>query len=381
MITINDDKKLLNLNHLAIYLMLTPEEMALHGEKLKTLNRYTSLTRKLFRFEIIGKGNATYGELPKEMARNMRHYNVLVRLVNSIHGIYCYGLEEIDLTADVNAMVDELKAFVDGVCKEDINQLDILSNRVTSTSVSAMKEYRENNLVKEVFEAALNNEDTDTARVKQLMAMRSSDMVTSLGLAAAAVDDKLASKIEKERCERERPFERPDIRMNVSSHVKTGKVFKNGREQRKLGVEIIINGVSVPVWFGTTDRDFLYIIILMACLEGRTIKRSDFIEPNRNDVKKMGEYQEFINWLLPRFQALKFDRRFDKWNLGVKADPHPLDVAMGSIKKTLWNFLGLQFKDAYYYCIPVNENGRYRIRGVNKDRISIDQSILDAIEE
>lgn len=45
MIIIDDERRILNLNHMAIYLMLTAEEMAMYGDKLKRLNNYRRVTR------------------------------------------------------------------------------------------------------------------------------------------------------------------------------------------------------------------------------------------------------------------------------------------------------------------------------------------------
>lgn len=388
MIKIEDEKGLLNLNHMAIYLMLTAEEIALYSDKLKDLNRYTSLTRKLFRFDIIEKGDAPYEELPDAMKRNMRHYNVLVRLVNSIHGIFCYGMEEIDFKAELPEIVKELKIFIDDVCNEDIKQLDILCSRVTSTSVVAAKQYRDNNMIKEVFEAALEGEDVDTALAKARLEATSSstDIKTSLSIASSATDgikEKKDNEIEKERCERERPLQRPLLTMTIKK-VWTGKEFKGGRQEKKLGIELNINGTIIPVWFGSVDQTFLYMITLIACLEGRTIKRSDFqaiplgLSKTVSERKEI-ERQEFKIWLKRAFCALQFGRDFSDWYINVADEPHPLDVAMGQIKKKLWNFLHLQCKDAYYYCFVVNKNGCYTIRGVDKNHIFIDPDIEERL--
>ena len=53
MITIKDRQRLLNLNYMAIYLMLTSDEIAQYGDKLKNLNRHTTLTRGLFHFDVV----------------------------------------------------------------------------------------------------------------------------------------------------------------------------------------------------------------------------------------------------------------------------------------------------------------------------------------
>ena len=154
MIIITDRSRLLNLNHFAIYLMLKPNEIAQYGVKLKGLNRYSTVTKGIFQFYIVEKGNTPYEKLPEEMIRNMRHFNVMVRLVNTIRFTYCYGIELIDLETGIHSIVEQLKVFVENVCNEDIVHLDILSQRNTITSRAAIKYYRDNNIVKEMFEAA-----------------------------------------------------------------------------------------------------------------------------------------------------------------------------------------------------------------------------------
>ena len=44
MIKINDERRLLNISHTVIYLMLTSEENTTYGERLRKLNSYASLT-------------------------------------------------------------------------------------------------------------------------------------------------------------------------------------------------------------------------------------------------------------------------------------------------------------------------------------------------
>ena len=143
MIIIDDERRILNLNHMAIYLMLTAEEMAMYGDKLKRLNNYRRVTRGIFRFEIVEKGSMPYEQLPKEMTRGAaRACNLLVRLVNSIHKIYCYGLDFVDMSLDSDSIHNELNLIVDEICRKNIFQLDILEYRNTGTAMSALQMYR-----------------------------------------------------------------------------------------------------------------------------------------------------------------------------------------------------------------------------------------------
>ena len=386
MIIINDPLRLLNLNPLAIYLMLTPEENAQYGDKLKSLNRYSTLTKGIFHFDIVEKGETPYDKLPKEMIRNMSHFNVMVRLVNFIHGIYRYGLEEIDFKDDMDTIVDKLKVFVDNICKENIDLLDILEIRDSYDSFVSRAYYRERNISINLFKAALNGEVIEK-KEGELSLQRisySPDNETSLGIANLALDnnkERQNSKIEKEYYQNKEPDKRPNIIITVKN-VKTGKYLKDGSEKMKLGVELNIDGNIVPVVFGSTDQTFLYIITLLAKLEQREIMRSSFlpVEPYRKDqLHHFGKMSKDIkNWLAKRFQALSFNRRFDEWYLGVKDNPHPLDVAMSGIKQKLWDTLCLEYKDAYYYCIVVNDFHGYDIR-IPSSKIRIDPIIMARI--
>ena len=387
MITIYDKLGLLNLNHFAIYLMLTPEEITLYAEKLKGLNRYTTLTRGIFHFDIVEKGETPYDNLPEEMIVNMRHYNVMVRIVNSIHGIYCYGMEEINLEADMPSIVEKLTKFVREVCYQNINHLDILGNRISRPSVEAQAYYREKKIAISLFEEALKGVVTNKKEGELSLQRTASnpDIKTSLGIVKSAIDsktEKLDSKIEKERCQIVEPDQRPHIKISVT-YVKTGKVLKDGRDKKKLGIELNIDGNIVPVCFGSTDQTFLYIITLMSILEDQEIGRADFLAPEVifPDLTSPHRYFNKIRlWIENRYRALLFNKKFDDWYLGVKNDLHPLDVAMAAIKQTLWNHLRFEFKNAYYYCIIVNDKGTYRIR-IGRNNISIDPIILNRIPE
>ena len=381
MITIKDRQRLLNLNYMAIYLMLTSDEIAQYGDKLKNLNRHTTLTRGLFHFDVVERGDNPYDELPKEITHATEGFNVMVRLINDIHEMYGYGLEKIDLGLEMSVLVKELNKFVDAVCEENIDRLDVLGNRNTGTSMAAMKKYRESNIVKEVFTRALKGKIENREESQELVqtAYPTPDMATSLDLAKGATDDKYALSIERDRCEREEPSEKPDISIKVT-YVKTGKVRKDGSRLKKLGMEFTINGDTVPVYLGSNDQKFLYFATLLAKMEGETLKRSDFspLAPNDTVGKKRRERME--KWLHDRFCALIVTRNFNKWYKGVKEDPHPVDHAKSRIKAALWKILSPKYKNAFYYTLILNENGRYKIR-VSASHIEIDPKIMERINK
>ena len=389
MVKIFDKQNCLNLTHLAIYLMLTTDEMALYGDKLKDLNRYSTLTKGIFHFYIIEKGETPYDKLPKEMIRNMRHFNVMARLVDSIHDIFCYGLDEIELEGDKSSIVEQLKVFVEQVCKENIDHLDILENRPTITSWARRKYLQSNNIVKELFETALKGENAGKAEGKELLQgeMISKNSKDSLEIAQLAVGSKKPQMwlSEKERCEREEPENPPHITITVKNVVKPGIYTKDGQPKMGLGVELNIDGSIVPVVFKSTDQTFLYIITLMTNMESRLIRRSDFLYindvSNENEGNKsLRQRKSFNKWIKKRYQAMLFKRSFDDWCQAIRNDIHRIDDAVSKIKRTLWDELHEKNKDAYYYCILYNHTKYkfYNIR-IYKNNIHIDPKILERI--
>lgn len=385
MVKIFDDQNCLELNLLAIYLMLTSEEMALYGDKLKDLNRFSTLTKGIFHFYIIEKGETPYNKLPKEMIRNMRHYNVMARLVDSIHVIYCYGLDEIDLEEDKSSIIKQLQVFVEQVCKENIDHLDILSKRITSTSHAAVKYLRGKKIFTELFEAALRGEKPYNSKGKAVLQGDSHDRRDSLKIAKLAVGSKKNNwQSEKIRCEQEEPDNHPHITISVK-YVKTGKEYKDSRPKKGLGVELNIDGNIVPVVFGSTDQTFLYIITLMTRSSDRWICRSDFLHiydvPHENEGINDFQRRKSLNlWMKKMYQAMCFKKSFEEWCQVIKKNIHRIDDAVSKIKRTLWDALNKKYKDAYYYCILYNyrKYNFYDIR-IYKDNISIDPKILKRI--
>lgn len=407
MVKIFDEQNCLNLNHLAIYLMLTLDEMTLYGDKLKDLNRHPTLTKGIFHFYIIEKGENPYDKLPKEMIRNMRHFNVMARLVDSIHDIFCYGLDEIELEGDKPSILEQLKGFVEQVCKEDINHLDILYNRPTYSSLSRIKYLRGNNIVKELFEAALKGEKPYKAEGKELLIgdSFSKDIETSLLLAISTVGRKegiMDPEIERALYLKIEPKNHPCIKITVKmvkdeneqedgdvKKVKTMKKRGKDGPNEKIGVELNIDGIIIPVSFVSTDQTFLYIINLMAIMEGRYLERSRFL-PLEKEEKQLKESvyvvvlqrrEKLISWLHKRYNALNFSTDFDRWYNVIKKNPKRLDNAISGIRRTLWKKLkDKNRKDAFYFCALRNDDGIYKMR-MEKENISIDTKILEKYSE
>lgn len=375
MIKIDDENRLLNLNHTVIYLLVTHEENELYGDKLKNLNRYAQLTKGLFRFDIVEKGDNPYDKLPEDLVNATKTYNVMVRLINSIHGIYCYGLEQVDITADIKDIVAKLKEFIKEVCKQNINNLEILEPRASSPSSMAVSYYKAHHLFADVFDCALHMTAEDSEEARRIIenVTNSDDAKESRNQMLGVVNNDYAPEIERKRLEREHPLVCPEISVAIKK-VPTGKVSKNGTVKKGLGIEITINNEPpIPVYlpsFGGKHLAFLYLAILFAIKEGKSIYKNDFVYGTKTKDRLEKLKRQFKTLKLTGFETFiaavsnaPYDKRYDRIN-----------DAKSKVNTALWNILHDQYKDAYHYlCINTvtedSTNSRYRVR-LSKKQIS-----------
>lgn len=371
MIIIEDKQRILNLNHMAIYLMVTADEMSTYGNKLSNLNTFGTLTRGIFRFEVVEKGSTPYEKMPEELTRATQNSNILVRLINSIHEVYCYGMDYVDLSLDERGFRKELNDIVNDICEKNVMQLDILCSRYTSTSIKAIQEYRENNIARDVFERALRKEripKNEHQNDHLTRIAKTTDLPESLAIAKDALTIPYSEKIEQERCEREAPTIRPAISITIK-YVPTGEFYENGNPKKCLGFEFVINDDIVPFPIKNTDYIFFYSAVLLANREGIHLRRRDFTNDAPTDKKE---------WLQRLFSALTFARSFDDWFRAINAHGPAARIndAKSKFNKGLWDILSDRHKDAYYYCCLVTENPRtqnthYKIR-INSQNIHFD---------
>ena len=371
MITISDEKRLLNLDYFTIYLLLTPEQIQTYGDKLKNVNKHTRITRGLFRVEIIQKGEYTYKELPEDMLRyiNDHNFNVLARLVNEIHGNYCYGMESVDVGSP--SIFFMLEDFSRDLSYANIKNLDVLMNRNTYTGWEAIRKYNESDIAIELFQDAC---ECNIGKYKRWTKdevpyiFESSDTKTSSELVEEAFGNSKLNTIRREQCANEKPRVSPKL---LTITIKYIKKTKYGKSKKCLGFEINIDGDKIPVYLGSTDRTFLYAATLMGQMEDlnplKALHYMNLADPNYYDTRQ---------WLRSLFRTLNLNANFDEWCEKVRAkNAHQLYNAMGAIKKILWEALSPKHENAFYYCLLRNDDGRYKIN-IRKENISIDLSDL-----
>lgn len=379
MIIIEDAKGILNLNHMAIYLMLTAEERKQYGEKLKGLNNHKSLSRGIFHLEIVEKGDTPYENLPADMTRGAaKNCNVLVRLINSIHDTFCYGLDYIDLTQEEEIVRDNLKVIVDDICQKNITQLEILVTRNTSTSILAMQKYRDSKIVAEVFEKALERKyiKKEECPILQLQKVSATtDLAESLAIAKDAFTSPQSEKIERELCERNAPEKKPTISMSIKNISVPNGYYKSGKQKKAFGLELVINGDIVNIPITNTDWKVLYLAVVAAKLESRRLRRKNFTYDNNDKEAK--------EWLERKFSSLSLNKKFDDWFLTINSNgpASRINDSKSKINKHLWKYLSPKYKDAYHYVFIENidqrtPNSFYTIH-LNKAHIHIADYIIN----
>jgi uncharacterized protein YdeI (YjbR/CyaY-like superfamily) len=377
MILINDEQQLLNLDCMAIYLMLTPEELTKYSEKLNSLTCNKSVTKGLFRLDAVEKGDTPCEKLPQRMKKVTSFCNVMVRLVNGIHGIYCYGFDYIDLDASQDEIVGDMKGIVDEICNEDINRLDVLENRSSNVSRKEMEVYRMKQFVRGVLMVAQKGGDVEAAKAEAAHtsmqnATESVDSTDSLDIARGTIDNKRNRRLLMEFNERKRPATKPEISVNLTRVTTGGKPRKDNTEKTGWGFDIVINGDHLPVYFGSTDQSFFYAALFFANIEGIALKRRNFQSTAATTDR---------DWLNRKYSVFSFPTDFNDWYEKVQdGEAHRIDDAVSKVKRGLWDILNANgMTDAYYYlCIvtenPRKSNARYKIRITNK-QIKLDPEL------
>ena len=240
----------------------------------------------------------------------------------------------------VPTLLEQLNLFINAVRKENNRRLGSMDKQPTLPAISAKRAYRGKRITKEV-----------------------------------SMDNSKESLLEKQRCEMVEPEVRPEISVTVK-YVKTGKVLANGKEKKKFGIELNIDGDIVPVAFGDSDMGILYLATLMAQKNGTSLTRSDFSPLNEESSPGMINRRVIIKERLRVvFYLLGSGKDFDNWF--NKITPHKIDIAVGDIKKTLWSALAPKHKEAYYYTMVFN-NDRYGIR-IDRDHVFFDETIADRL--
>lgn len=364
MIIIKDKKRVLNLNPTVMYLMLSKSEASANEERLKRIISTEAVTKGLFKIEMIKKGKTYIDELPADMTRAAKLCNIMVRLVDSIHGTFCYAMDVIDLKADEDVIEKELTAFVENVCEENIIQFDILEKRDTNSAMNAIQKYEESNIVRKVFEAALAGERIDATPAREIIEKDTTDEEMSQQVAAGAFNGKYDEAARIDYYSRTRPERRPDIKLDITK-IATGKPRKDGSPKIKWGFKISVDDKVFSVRFGNNYQNILYAATIFANIEGTALLRKDFESNTSKD-----------EWLHGIHRAFQLSSDFNNWREKI---PTEREKAVYGTRSQLWKHICNNEIDpwAFYYLGVITDRKtrgktRYKIR-LSADNIIIDQ--------
>ena len=375
---INDRNNLLNLSYTEVYFILTDEENTKYGDLLVGMNHSSSITRGLFHFNVAKKGERMYPGLPSGWY--LMNFNVFVRLINSNHGMYCYGIAQIFLEQNPGRMKAQVNDLVDAICMENNDQLYLIKSRMTGSAVEARMQYEAAGFM-DIFDQALNRRridwiNTENGKVRPTDYLEAyyetADRKLSRNLVEGVADASKSAILSKAEAIRTRPERRPEISVTIKM-VKSGKCRKDGYEKSAFGFEFVIDGTPVPISFGSIYGTVLYAATLIFMKNGQCLSRRSFMR----DCK--GKTQEII--MLRRvFEAFSPNRSFEDWYaMAGKKDASLINDALSKLNDKLWKLLSDEFRDAMYYCSLRNKNAgkrdsHYKIL-IKTENIHIDPSI------
>lgn len=375
---INDRNNLLNLSYTEVYFILTDEENTKYGDLLVGMNHSSSITRGLFHFNVAKKGERMYPGLPSGLY--LMNFNVFVRLINSNHGMYCYGIAQIFLEQNPDRMKAQVNDLVDAICMENNDQLYSIKSRMTGSAVEARMQYEAAGFM-DIFDQALNRRridwiNTGNGKVRPTDYLEAyyetAGRKLSRNLVEGVADASKSAILSKAEAIRTRPERRPEISVTIKM-VKSGKCRKDGYEKPAFGFEFVIDGTPVPISFGSIYGTVLYAATLIFMKNGQRLSRRSFMR----DCK--GKTQE-ITMLRRVFEAFSPNRSFEDWYaMAGKKDASLINDALSKLNDKLWKLLSDEFRDAMYYCSLRNKNAgkrdsHYKIL-IKTENIHIDPSI------
>lgn len=362
MITIIDENKTLNLNHMAIYLLLDSNEMK-YRRKLSRITSDPEVTKGIFEYEIIERGKSPYRYLPDETAFLTASCNVMIRLVNSIHRNYYYGFSKVNFADDSNTIKLGLKEFAAEACKLNIIQLEILNERNTSTSIYATRHLKQNNIVIQMFKEALEcremnaKENAEIAKTNLQKSTSSSNMKESKEIIEGVVDSEKSSKIDMEFHKDKHPDNALGVQVTITQ-VPTGSTYKNGTPKIGWGFSLCIEGVTVPLYLSSSIQKVLFAAILIGKTEDKPVHRKYFSKDYSNT--------KIIEWLKSIFLMFGINKNFEEWYDQIQRDQTKLNVEVSKLRTLIWKAVKNVNKEALYYLYPKMVSGSYSVRLENR---------------
>lgn len=282
----NDPKRWLNLNFAEIYVLLNADEYKTFQPRVQALNNNPAVRRGLFNITAVQRGKEMNSALPDSIKEMLTGFNVIVRLVDSIHGIYTYGIGSLNTSADDATWDAEFEDFSKQVCETNLRQLEILESRNTSTAIGAQQLYESMNLRRSVFEQAQQGtlgEDENFRFAESNDILRVSDAICSREVIESAVD---AVRPDVISLLRSRPTRDDNSQLSVRVHLVGRRVHFEFRMYDKT-VDIVFKGHS---------EDFLYAALLKSVTLRKSLNKESFNRTDDSSVKWLQELHASLGY-------------------------------------------------------------------------------------
>lgn len=366
---IEDKQQLLNLHHYEIYFIYSENDADLYKQIIKKMNSLPSIKRGIFHFNAIKRGEQSFEKLPDLLQKQLEQKNVLIRLIDSAHGNYSYGMELIDFNNDAETIYKDVEDFINQVCRQNINHLERLKSRTTAISRSRIQGYIDDGIVTEIFSKALNKEqqvvfkgDIDAKTVED--ESKSASRKESFKFAEGMADNDKASELTRDIDGRTEPIHKVKLSVTFNHKVPTGTITKRGRVKLGHGLILNIEDQEIPIHLPSTTQYMIYALVLICKKKNDSLylSRSDFKGPKATSIFEIMEqvYEK------SHFSHDSFDDWFGKQkNNGLRS--------VSNAKSSLNNKIHTALKeagwlnDAYYYCaVNTKKNNRDDSRFVIK---------------
>lgn len=390
-----DSKQHLNYHPLVVYFMLQPKDFEAHKERIEKLNDYKGFTRGIFKFRAIERGDQYCNELDEQLVKEISKYNVILRLIDDNEGNFNYALGKMNFNQDPSLFEASLQKFIVEACKHNVKALNSQLKNIGDSEETAehkrvlttltlqfqkaisLKGFKRDVLRKlldptidvqvpsfdrsVVFDESDLCDIPDDIRVKSkafrelLSDHQSKEFDKIMALVEQQLNSPSAEESDKYASETAGSSKTNEMTLDYKSRVKPdigpdsititiAKVTTGSRGAKAWGIEITIDGETIPVHITNTKSRVLYFATLFKHIAGKKLNRSLFTreldDPEVKWLRNIAEtadpnYLVFHEW----FETLRNVQNNSLNTAKTQAD--------GAIKKTLQQ---KQYADALYYC-------------------------------
>lgn len=397
---IKDSDKLINIHPLVVYFILPGGEYERYVESVKSINRYSGYTLKIYRYSAVPAGESSSAELNAELAEAISQHNIMVRLVDDVDGCWNYAFESIDLSLSGEMFAIKLRAFILNVCSRNIEQLNTLithyrridqQHRELIDLERMLEAFDDAREIKQFKTLPWNEDETrsiilhnhsiplmDFARVSdhsidKVQGMtKAIDHLKSRGLSTASarelaqqVWDIFAERYNVSKSESDKIVKgasdvnsshylkddhnrrlQPVTNNKVRITLKQIPTIRYRKQQMVYGIEITMGQTTTQVYFKIKDSAMLYFATLLCCKSGRQLSKNDLVYYRF----KKGAFRQ---WLKELYEAVyHYDSRdFNDWERKITdGDSHIFDNAKSTCNRQIEEALA-ECQEAIYYTI------------------------------